>query len=690
MSQAIIRELDDSRRYHCAVMFTDIAGFTGLMRKDEQKTILKLESHQRQLELLHQEYNGEVVQYYGDGSLSTFSSPADAIACAREIQMYVKRLDLPLRIGIHLGEVVRKGKAIYGDGVNVASRIESVGIPNSVLFSEGIWKAVKGDGIDAESLGALYFKHVNKPIKVYGLRAPGLDVPDKNHLAGKLADRRGVKYRTNIILIVAIALVALGVLLQRNFRLSSMLDDEITTVGVMPMRMEGLSTLGEGFRSGLLENMVTNLSSFYGLQVLSSRATESYVESEKKPSEIGAELGVSHLLVGTCRPGADDSIRINLELVDVRSEKNVWAQSLSKTTKDLFENPNEVLAGLTEYLEARENPFMLDDEDSETRPKASLSELELIADVRNQMTKQSKEGYQTSIQYLEEALENDSSFALGHALLAQNYTLAYAAGYEDKEIASEKAEYHAGQAFLFDRLLPEAFAAMAINGYYYFLIDPQEIMELLQQAVQLRPSYAFGHYFMGQVHYDFEDLELAQNYFELAHKLNPDEYLYGKMMGMTAHAQGELRKATSILREQMAQFPDRADASATWIKYLADNGDIVKARKALESLPDGLEKWRTKLKVQALTGVKEEFFTELEAARSRYPKADFSDILIEYHSLRKEIDQAWNHLEAAFEQKRPWLRDLKHMRLNAAILSTSEYRELCEDLGLHAMEEIDF
>ena len=689
MSQAIIRELDDSKRYHCAVMFTDIAGFTGLMRQDEQKTIQKLESHQRRLEQLHVQFQGEVVQYYGDGSLSTFSKPLDAIACAKEIQMHARRLELPLRIGIHLGEVVKKGKAIYGDGVNVASRIESVGIPNSILFSEGIWEAIKSSDVKAESLGGLYFKHINKPIKVYGLIDDNLQVPDKKHLAGKLADRRGVRFRTTIVAIVALFLVALGFLIQRNWRLSNLLDDEITTVGVMPVRMNGLASLGTGFRSGLLENMVTNLSSFYGLQVLSSRATESYDESDKKPSEIGAELGVSHLLFGTCRPGNDDSIRINLELVDVRSEQNVWAQSINRSSEDLFENPDVILAGLTEFLKARENPFM-QGEDSDQRSKISLNELELIAEVRHQTSKQTEEGYILAIAHLEEAIARDSSLALAHALLAQNYTLQFASGFQERDLAQEKAQHHAGQAFLFDRMLPEAFAALALNNYYYFDSDPEEIMELLQQAVQLRPSYAFGHYLMGQMHYDFTQLELAANFFELAHKLDPDEYVYGKMMGLTAQAKGNNRRATKILKEQMEEFPSQPDASATWSIYLAENGDISKAKVASESLPEGLNKWRTILRIHALAGDQKGFQSALQLATESFDQQDFADILIEYHSLRREYDEAWPHLTNGFNDLSPWLRNLKHMKMSPSIIDRSEFQQFCEELGMDELESPDF
>ena len=690
MSHAVIRELDDTRRYQCAVMFTDIAGFTKLMRKEEQRTIQKLESHQQRLEMLHQQFDGQVIQYYGDGSLSTFKDAADAVACAVAIQQHVAQLDLPLRIGIHYGDVVRKGKAVYGHGVNVASRIESVGIPNSVLFSQDIWEQVRHKGFEARSLGGLYFKHINKPIKVYGLLAEGLDVPDKKHLEGKLADRRGIKHRTTVIGIIAIALVALGILLQRNLTLSSLLDDQITTLGVMPLEIQQVDALGETFGSGLMENMVTSLSSFYGMQVLSSRATAAYHDSDKRPSEIGQELGASHLLFGTCRPGNEDSIRINLELVDVRDEKNVWAQSISASAKDFNARPDEIIAGLTDFLQARENPFMqTEDEDIAMGGTMSLTELELVAEARDATSEGTRNGYAEAIHLLEKALDKDSSLALDHALLSQNYTLQYATGYGSFDEASNKAIHHAGQAFLYDRMLPEAFAALALNNYYYFEGEPVEILELLQQAIQLRPSYGFGHYLMGKAYYDFKDLEQAQDHFEVAYKLNPDQYAFGKMMGLTAYAAGEQRKATRLLKSQIRKFPAHEDALSTWIIYLAENEDFDKAKEKINDLPNGLMKWKTKLHVSALEGSDSDFETLYSSATEQFPNEDFSENLLIYYTLQGEQAKTWDLLRQSFAERKPWLRRIRHLPLPTAITENPEFDNLLSELGMVELGELD-
>ncbi|MCB0686663.1 MAG: adenylate/guanylate cyclase domain-containing protein, partial [Saprospiraceae bacterium] len=444
MSQAVVREIDDSRRSHCAIMFTDILGFTSLMHKDEQRTILKMESHKAQLELLHREFGGEIIQYYGDGSLSIFDDSQDAINCAIAIQNHVDRLKLPLKIGIHRGEIVRKGSAIYGDGVNIASRIESIGVEKSILFSEEFWQDIKHGGYQVKSLGSLRFKNVDKPIRVMGLVQNGLQIPSRNALEGKLQNRVGQRYRSYLMATVLVFLLAIAGLWRYNMYLNSLLKDDITTMGVMPFRFDGIGGMDASLKSGLLENLVTKLSSFYGMQVLSSRSTEAYANSTQKPTEIGEELGVSHLLFGTLRQGPDDSIRINMELVDVRNGRNIWAKSYNKKPEDFFGDPADISTDLAAFLEVRENPYK--HEEPESKSRMSLTTFRLLTEAREEANRGTAQSFELSNDLLQLAISKDSTLALGYALLSQNYSLMHAYGFLDAEEALDLAERNGGIA----------------------------------------------------------------------------------------------------------------------------------------------------------------------------------------------------------------------------------------------------
>lgn len=177
-----------SKRHLAAIMFTDIAGYTAMMQRDEQEGLAKANRYREVLRQRVEEHHGKVVQHYGDGSLSIFQSAVESLECALAIQKSLQEAPgVPLRIGIHLGDIVLKDEDIYGDGVNIASRIENMGVAGSVLFSESIYQHISNHpALPTTFLGNYKLKNVDQPIRVYALTAPGLRVPARQSLAGKI------------------------------------------------------------------------------------------------------------------------------------------------------------------------------------------------------------------------------------------------------------------------------------------------------------------------------------------------------------------------------------------------------------------------------------------------------------------------------------------------------------------------
>ena len=142
MSEKKIRRL-------AAIMFTDIAGYTRLMQESEAQANVLRQRHRAVFERYHEQFNGEILQYYGDGTLSIFDSCVDALNCAVDIQKELQKTPkVPLRIGIHLGDIVKSESDVYGDGVNVAARVESLGVPFAILISKDVKKQVKNHDIE--------------------------------------------------------------------------------------------------------------------------------------------------------------------------------------------------------------------------------------------------------------------------------------------------------------------------------------------------------------------------------------------------------------------------------------------------------------------------------------------------------------------------------------------------------------
>ncbi|MDX1907877.1 MAG: adenylate/guanylate cyclase domain-containing protein [Bacteroidia bacterium] len=174
-----------------AIMFTDIVGYTALMQENEAQALVIRQRHREVFEQYHTQYRGQIVQYYGDGTLSVFDSAVDAVACAQAIQLALQESPrVPLRIGLHTGDVLLSDTEVIGDGVNIASRVESLAIPGSILLSESLYEYIKNQPeFTVRSLGVFGFKNVTKPLEIFALSVPGLAIPDPRKMTGKF-DRR--------------------------------------------------------------------------------------------------------------------------------------------------------------------------------------------------------------------------------------------------------------------------------------------------------------------------------------------------------------------------------------------------------------------------------------------------------------------------------------------------------------------
>ncbi len=189
------------KRRLAAVMFTDIEGYTALVSANEERALSYVRTHRDTLHAQTEANNGEVIEFYGDGSLSFYDSAVDAVQCAIEMQKIYRSDDniVPVRIGIHLGDVVMRDGSIFGNGVNVASRIESIGVSGNILVSEQVQKELKNQGhINAKALGKYKFKNVEEPIQIFGIDHPSVVMPNKKQLVGP----KGKRVSNNFIRII--------------------------------------------------------------------------------------------------------------------------------------------------------------------------------------------------------------------------------------------------------------------------------------------------------------------------------------------------------------------------------------------------------------------------------------------------------------------------------------------------------
>ena len=191
--------MSDQSNYRslAAIMFADMVGYTKLMQEDESKAKLLRDRQRNVVDKTIATHNGKVMQYYGDGTLSMFSSAIKAVEAAREIQDQLQRdPKVPLRIGIHIGDVVHDSEGVFGDAVNVAARVQSLSVPGGVMISGKVFEEIRNHpGIKVEAFGEHDLKNVFNPISIFALANEGLSVPEQSYIQGITGSHKNRKQK---------------------------------------------------------------------------------------------------------------------------------------------------------------------------------------------------------------------------------------------------------------------------------------------------------------------------------------------------------------------------------------------------------------------------------------------------------------------------------------------------------------
>ena len=265
--------MEEQQRKLAAIMFTDMVGYTALMQEDEQKAKRNRDRQRRVLEESIHGHHGKVLQYYGDGTLSVFGSVIEAVSSALEIQQELKKEpQVPLRIGLHVGDIVYEDEGVYGDGVNIASRIESLSVPGGILISEKVFDEIKNHpALPAKSLGEFRLKNVKRPIEIFALINKGLTVPSAEDLPSKT-------------------------------------DTSFKSIAVLPFVNMSADPENEYFSDGISEELINALTKVDGLLVTSRTSSFAFKGKTEDVRQIGSQLNVSRVLEGVSGKPAIESV----------------------------------------------------------------------------------------------------------------------------------------------------------------------------------------------------------------------------------------------------------------------------------------------------------------------------------------------------------------------------------------------
>ena len=405
-------------RHLAAILFTDIVGYTAMMQKDEKKAVNLIKAHRNVVEKSVADYAGEVIEYFGDGSLCVFSSVTGALHSAIQIQEKLQQDPrVPLRIGLHIGEVLFEDGKIMGDGVNLASRIQSLGQAGAILFSKEIHDKIKNHPeFKSVPLGFFALKNVDDPMEVFALANDGLTIPKISEMAGRLkknpSHRRyaaGIKWL--IISLVCLLLVVSFLLITGKFNVRHGFTGKEKSIAVLPFKNISNDSLQQYFSDGITEDIITQLSKIADLKVISPTSIMQYKNTTKNVKEIAAELNVATVLAGSVRKEGDN-IRINAQLIDASNDRNIWVEQYDRKASEVFAIQSEVAQRIANQLNAN----LTADEGKRIQKKATPNMA-----AYEEYLKARRAPFREREQLLKNALKKDSTFALAWADLALLY-----------------------------------------------------------------------------------------------------------------------------------------------------------------------------------------------------------------------------------------------------------------------------
>ena len=494
-----------------AIMFTDIVGYTSLMGSDEDRAFEVLRKNREIHKQLIEKFNGSLIKEMGDGMLISFHLASDAVRCAIELQEACKAQNIPLKIGIHEGEMVFEGADVLGDGVNVASRLQDNSQEGRIQISGNVYDAVKNKAeITARFLGNRKFKNISETIKVYEVLSE-----EEYNLSRKKVDQTKTKYVYYILgSFIALVIVALGLWQFLPDKHSSGLISKEKSIAVMPFDNESSDEDNEYFVNGMMEDIRNNLSKIGDLRVTSKTSTEKYRYSNLSIPEIAKELNVNFILEGTVTK-IGNKVRIHAQLIDAETDDHIWVDTYNRDLDDVFRVQSEIAQIIATELYSTITPE--EKRLLETPLTKNITAYEIFNRARHYQEAYWMEGSSTlglgimttrshnmedldkAIQLYRNVLEIDSTFSKAYTGLAMALGSKYWGTTYGNEYITDTVLFLANKALSFNDQVEEAYL---LRGIYYRYVGSRfvEAIDNLDKAIKINPNYATAYLEIGSIY----------------------------------------------------------------------------------------------------------------------------------------------------------------------------------------------
>ncbi|MGD9239899.1 MAG: adenylate/guanylate cyclase domain-containing protein [Desulfobacterales bacterium] len=489
------------KRKLAAILSADVEGYSRLMGDDEEATVRTLKSYREVLSTLIQQQNGKVLDSPGDNLMAEFVSVVDAVQCAVAVQkeIYARNEELPenrrmqFRIGINLGDVIQEEGRIYGDGVNIAARLEGLAEPGGICISKTAFDHIESKlpyGYDF--IGDQTVKNIAKPIGAYRvLLDPRVTV------SGKPVDEKPAFIRRTPILVAAAAVIVVAIAVgvwqfyTRRPPIEPASADKMAfplpdkpSIAVLPFTNISDDPDHEYFSDGITEEIITALSKIPKLFVIARNSTFTYKGKSIKIQQVSEELGVQYVVEGSVRK-ANDRVRITAQLIDALTGHHMWAEKYDRHVEDIFAVQDEITKKIITALQIE----LTEGEQANVYSSGSDNlEAYLKAMEANWLNSQSsKEGILKARKLAEEAIALDPEYAFAYRVLGSNHGMSLAIGMSKNPRESLK---HALELFRkaieLDDLLATAHSSLGIYSMYARQYDTA--LAEGKRAIELQPN----------------------------------------------------------------------------------------------------------------------------------------------------------------------------------------------------------
>jgi adenylate cyclase len=561
-----------------AILVADVVGYSRMMGEDEAGTLARLKDCRREvIDPAIAQYHGRVIKLMGDGALVEFASVVDAVQCAAAIQRAMathggEARRIQLRIGVNLGDVIVEGDDLYGDGVNIAARLEATAEPDGICVSGTAYDhALHKVDVGFESLGELALKNIADPVRAYRVL---LDPAAVKRVAAR-PRKSMAKFAVMGVAALLLAAAVAAVFFWRTPATSTR-----PSVAVLPFANSSEDPKEAYFADGITEDLITDLAKLAAVDVISRNSVFKYKAQPAAPREVARELGVRYVVEGSVRRSGEQ-IRINAQLIDTATGATPWAEKFDRAAADVFAIEDEVIGGIVKALGIK--PTVMEAGMLTRPPTTNLEAYDYY--MRGEQAARSglRPQLRKALEFYGKAIALDPNFADAYAADGRTAAFVWRNTYDDvlpSPVAKKRAYEMAGRALDLNPRSSQPYATLAVlqavDGQY------DQAIASARRAVGMGPSNVDAHVALGFVLSAADQHAEAAAAIQTAQRLDPNLSATDRQVaGMVLFLHGDHAGAIGTLEQARADAPGVDDIHTLLAAAYAVAGRMDEARAAV-------------------------------------------------------------------------------------------------------------